>query len=66
MRVPSRGRHQPIGGRFMCMVSIGLTAFLVGGAGVAVATIALAPLGTAIGAFMRTSRSADRRDVGRS
>ncbi|MFL5963641.1 MAG: hypothetical protein ACJ757_12195 [Gaiellaceae bacterium] len=56
-------RPTPIGARFIRLVSIGLTAFLVGGAGVAVATIALAPLGAAIGAFVRTSRSVDLRQM---
>jgi hypothetical protein len=53
-----------LGARFIRLVSIGLTAFLVGGAGVACATIVLTPLGAAIGGFMRTSRSVDLRAIG--
>jgi hypothetical protein len=39
------------------LLSVGLTAFLVGGAGVAVATIALTPLGAALRALFRSSGS---------
>jgi hypothetical protein len=46
------------------LLSIGLTAFLVGGAGVAVATIALTPLGAAIRALVRPSGSMDLRQFG--
>jgi hypothetical protein len=45
--------------RFLGVVSIGLSAFLVGGAGVAVAAIALAPLGAAIGSILYASVAAD-------
>jgi hypothetical protein len=39
------------------LLSVGLTAFLVGGAGVAVATIALTPLGAALRALVWPSGS---------
>jgi hypothetical protein len=66
LRPPIRSllRLTPIGARFSCLISIGLTAFLVGGAGVAVATIALSPLGAAIGGFVRQPRSLALRNMG--
>jgi hypothetical protein len=46
------------------MLSVGLTAFLVGGAGVAVATIALASLGAALRALVRSSGSVALQQFG--
>jgi hypothetical protein len=66
VRAPIRSllRRPPTGTRLIRLVAIGLAAFLVGGAGVAVAAIALAPLGAAIAAFGRTSRSVDYQRLG--
>jgi hypothetical protein len=46
------------------MLSVGLTAFLVGGAGVAVATIALTSLGAALRALVRSSGSVALQQFG--
>jgi hypothetical protein len=54
----------PLSARFSRLVSIGLIAFLVGGAGVAVTAIALTPLGAALEALMGTSRAGDQRRAG--
>lgn len=65
-RIKTLLRLTPICARFIRLVSIGLAAFLVGGAGVAVATIALTPLGAAIGALLGASRDLDLQQMGKA